>query len=537
MRPLLVLSAVVGVGLPGRVEAGCACGAWEQLPVSLNVCLVDETGACETPLTEAARAAVSNWRAFVDLWQVVPPARDVAAPQDGLHSVALRSVAALGRLYGADVAPWVLGITFAPAVAGLADGNAQCPLPAGLRCPVYGDGPGEDVDVVLVAERSFTTDPLRAWASHLAGNAAPVWDAHQVLEHELGHALGLRHESRVASLMNPFHLEFPGVVALGDDARAARAAYPAVVTEAADLAVVGFVSRDGTLLGAFAETDPRAPLRAGVDSVRVSGFTVTNRGARPLAGIVTEIRIGEAVAGTLVCDLPAYGDCALFDVAEVVVPPAAGRPGGHLPLSIHVPALIGEPILDDNTLLLGYVDVERGAAPDLGVTLDAAAALGDALVLGADAGGTGPRDDRGVAPGGDREAASEPGDGADADPDGVTENGVKEDGVEPRDSGGVEGSADDFDGGAPARGSGARSLDAGAGGCQLAFASGGAPLGGLLPMLGAMLGLALRIRVSPRGRGRPVPARPGTSRRPNRATRLESGTPRTGRESPPHQPC
>jgi hypothetical protein len=360
MKPAHLLAVAVSLGAPAAAHAGCACGGWERLPVSLNVCLADETGDCDTPLTAAAEAEVSHWRAFVDLWGAAPNARDAARPGDAQNSVTLRSVAEIQRLYGAQVAPWVLGVTFAPNVEGLADGNAECPLPGGVVCPVYGDAPGNDVDVVLVADRTFTLDPLRAWASHLAGNGAPEWDARQVLAHELGHALGLRHESRVAALMNPFHLEFPGVVAFGDDARAARAHYPAVATGASDLAVVGFAADAGGLWGVYVETDPHDPLRPGVDRIRISDFTVTHRGPRPAPGVVTEIRVGGVVAGTLVCDLPADGDCPLLEAAEFVVPAGAG---GTVALSIRVVPNGPEPIASDNELVLGYVNVEGPPTP------------------------------------------------------------------------------------------------------------------------------------------------------------------------------
>lgn len=364
MKTAHLLAFAVSFGAPLSAYAGCACGAWERLPVSLNVCLADETGACDTPLTAAAEAEVAHWRAFVDLWGAAPNARDAARPGDALNSVTLRSVAEIQRLYGAQVAPWVLGVTFAPNVQGLADGNAECPLPGGVVCPVYGDAPGaapgRDVDVVLVADRDFTLDPLRAWASHLAGNGAPEWDARQVLAHELGHALGLRHESRVAALMNPFHLEFPGVVAFGDDARAASDHYPAVATGASDLAVVGFAADAGGLWGVYVETDPHDPLRPGVDRIRISDFTVTHRGPRPAPGVVTEIRVGGVVAGTLVCDLPANGDCPLLDAAEFVVPAGAG---GTVPLSVRVVPNGPEPIATDNELVLGYVNIDGPPSP------------------------------------------------------------------------------------------------------------------------------------------------------------------------------
>jgi hypothetical protein len=382
MRSSHLVGLAVTLLAPAAARAGCACGAWEWLPVSLNVCLADETGDCDTPLTAAAEAEVSHWRAFVDLWGAAPNARDAARPGDALNSVTLRSVAEIQRLYGAQVAPWVLGVTFAPNVVGLADGNAECPLPGGVVCPVYGDAPGaapgNDVDVVLVADREFTLDPLRAWASHLAGNGAPEWDVRQVLAHELGHALGLRHESRVPSLMNPYHLEFPGVVAFGDDARAAREHYPAVATGTSDLAVVGFASDAGSLWGVYVETDPHDPLRPGVDRIRVSDFTVTHRGPRPAPGVVTEIRVGGVVAGTLVCDLPADGDCPLLDAAEFVVPAGAG---GTVPLSIRVLPNGPEPIASDNELVLGYVNVEGPPSPP-----DAGPLLPDARVPPPDAG-------------------------------------------------------------------------------------------------------------------------------------------------------
>jgi hypothetical protein len=337
-------------------QAGCGCGDWADLSAPLDVCLVDAQGRCDTPLTEAAELEVERWRAFVALWQPRRALSDLAAPRDGAHTVALRSVADLERTYGATIAPWVLGVTFAPNVLGLQDGNATCPLPDGVTCPTYGDAPQNDVDVVLVADRTFTTDGLRAWRSHLEGNVAPVWDARQVLAHELGHALGLRHEARGAALMNPFHLEFPGVVPLADDVAAARAHLPDAATEVSDLAVVGFTVEDGGLWGVFLEADGDGlvPLVPGRDRFRVSDFTLSHRGTRPAPGVVTEVRVGEAVAGSLVCDLPASGDCPLLEAAEFVVPPVAG---GRQVVSLRVVSPGGEARLDDNTLVVGALEI------------------------------------------------------------------------------------------------------------------------------------------------------------------------------------
>ena len=349
---------------PAAARAGCACGAFDELPVTVEVCLADCGGA----LTAAAEAEVATWAAFVDLWRPRRAAADAAAFHDGRHTVSLQSARDIERLYGAQVAPWVLGVTFAPPVSGLVDGNAACPLPDGVGCPIYGGAREADVDVVLVADRAFTLDPLQAWASHLAGNAAPVWDARQVLAHELGHALGLRHEGRAAALMNPFHLEFPGVVAMPDDVLAARANYPAAGTGLGDLAVAGFTLRDAAYWGVFWES--------AAGRVRVSGFTVVNRGPGRVSDAVTEIRVGDVVAGTLLCDLGPFDSCPLLEVAEVLVP--AGL-RGRQPVSIHVPPLVGEPVPADNTLLLGYLElggapaVDAGAAPKPDRAFDAAA--------------------------------------------------------------------------------------------------------------------------------------------------------------------
>jgi hypothetical protein len=346
-------------------EAGCGCGDWADLSAPLDVCLADAQGRCDTPLTVAAELEVERWRAFVSLWQPRRADADVAAPRDGRHAVALRSVAELERTYGASVAPWVLGVTFAPNVQGLQDGNATCPLPDGVVCPTYGDTPRNDVDVVLVADRTFTTDGLQAWRSHLDGNVAPVWDARQVLAHELGHALGLRHEARGAALMNPFHLEFPGVVPLSDDVAAARAHLPGAATQVSDLAVVGFTVDDGGLWGVFLDADRGAPLQPGRDRFRVSDFTVSHRGTRPAPGVVTEVRVGEAVAGSLVCDLPASGDCPLLEAAEFVVPAV---PAGRQPVTLRVVSPGGEARLDDNVLVLGALEV-AGTSADAGIAL------------------------------------------------------------------------------------------------------------------------------------------------------------------------
>lgn len=361
-----------------EAQAGCGCGDWADLSAPLDVCLVDAQGRCDTPLTAAAELEVERWRAFVALWQPRRALSDLAAPRDGAHTVALRSVADLERTYGATVAPWVLGVTFAPNVLGLQDGNATCPLPEGVTCPTYGDAPQNDVDVVLVADRTFTTDGLRAWRSHLEGNVAPVWDARQVLAHELGHALGLRHEARGAALMNPFHLEFPGVVPLSDDVAAARAHVPDAATQVSDLAVVGFTVDDRGLWGVFLDARGDAPLQPGRDRFRVSDFTVSHRGTRPAPGVVTEVRVGEAVAGTLVCDLPASGDCPLLEAAEFVVPSVAG---GRQVVSLRVVSPGGEARLDDNTLVLGTLEI-AGSEADAGV---ADAGVEDATVEPEDA--------------------------------------------------------------------------------------------------------------------------------------------------------
>jgi hypothetical protein len=376
-----VCALLVTVSLAATdAQAGCGCGDWADLSAPLDVCLADALGRCVTPLTEAAELEVERWRAFVALWQPRRALSDLAAPRDGAHTVALRTVADLERTYGATIAPWVLGVTFAPNVLGLQDGNATCPLPDGVTCPTYGDAPQNDVDVVLVADRTFTTDGLRAWRSHVDGNVAPVWDARQVLAHELGHALGLRHEARGAALMNPFHLEFPGVVPLADDVAAARAHVPRAATQVSDLAVVGFTVDDRGLWGVFLEADGDGlvPLVPGRDRFRVSDFTVSHRGTRAAPGVVTEVRVGEAVAGSLVCDLPASGDCPLLEAAEFVVPPVAG---GRQVVSLRVVSPGGEARLDDNTLVLGTLEI-AGSAVDAAV-VDAAVA--DAAVEPEDA--------------------------------------------------------------------------------------------------------------------------------------------------------
>jgi MYXO-CTERM domain-containing protein len=375
MRRLVCIAGVlVSSVAPGAVFAGCVCGTVVDPPAGLHACLGPAEGPCEAILTEAAEDALVRWRAFAPLYASAGPPPAGTRRGDGRNDVVVRSVAEIGALYGVEVAPWVLGITFAPPVRGLVDGNATCPLPPGVECPDYGGAPADDVDVVLVADRRFTTDPLVAWASHLRGDAERTWDVRQVLEHELGHAHGLRHEDRVPALMNPFHLEFPGVTLLADDARTLRAAAPDRATALGDLAVVGFAADGSTFFGVSFEADGPGPLRPGRDRVRVSGFTVTNRNPRPQAGVVTEIRIGGRTAGTLRCDLPANGDCPLLDVAEVVVPEL---PGGRHALEIHTPPLNGEPLPEDNTLPLGFVEVagppaSADARPDVGVPADAA---------------------------------------------------------------------------------------------------------------------------------------------------------------------
>jgi hypothetical protein len=371
------LAAVVTATAPVPTRAGCVCGEVASPPALLNACLARRAGECDAVLTAAADDALDRWRAFGRLYVDADADADAdrgagPRPGDGRNDVGLLATADIRARYGVDVAPWVLGVTFAPPVAGLIDGNATCPLPAGVTCPVYGDAPAHDVDVVLVAERRFTTDPLVAWASHLRGDAARTWDVAQVLEHELGHAHGLRHEDRVAALMNPFHLEFPGVTIMADDARTVRSAAPGQATDLNDLAVVGFAAAEGTFFGVSFGADAPAPLRPGVDRVRVTGFTVTNRGPRALPGVVTEIRVGGVAAGSLTCDLPAYGDCPLLDDAWVVLP---ALPGGAHALEIHVPPLNGEPLLADNTLTLGTLTVAGppgpGPLPDAALDPDA----------------------------------------------------------------------------------------------------------------------------------------------------------------------
>lgn len=377
------LTAAVAATAPMPARAGCVCGEVASPPALLNACLSHRAGACDAVLTSAADDALARWRAFGLLYADAGAEAEAEPgpgphPGDGRNDVGLLASADIRARYGVDVAPWVLGVTFAPPVAGLVDGNATCPLPAGVTCPVYGDTAAHDVDVVLVAERRFTTDPLVAWASHLRGDAERTWDVAQVLEHELGHAHGLRHEDRVAALMNPFHLEFPGVTIMADDARTVRSAAPGQATDVNDLAVVGFAAGEGTFFGVSFGADAPAPLRPGVDRVRVTGFTVTNRGPRALPGVVTEIRIGGVTAGSLTCDLPAYGDCPLLDDAWVVLP---ALPGGAHALEIHVPPLNGEPLLADNTLTLGTLTV-AGPPPGPGPVPDAAL---DPDALGLDA--------------------------------------------------------------------------------------------------------------------------------------------------------
>lgn len=371
------LTAAVAATAPMPARAGCVCGEVASPPALLNACLSHRAGECDAVLTSAADDALARWRAFGLLYADAGAEAEAEPgpgphPGDGRNDVGLLASADIRARYGVDVAPWVLGVTFAPPVAGLIDGNATCPLPAGVTCPVYGDAPAHDVDVVLVAERRFTTDPLVAWASHLRGDAARTWDVAQVLEHELGHAHGLRHEDRVAALMNPFHLEFPGVTIMADDARTVRSAAPGQATDVNDLAVVGFAAGEGTFFGVSFGADAPAPLRPRVDRVRVTGFTVTNRGPRALPGVVTEIRVGGVTAGSLTCDLPAYGDCPLLDDAWVVLP---ALPGGAHALEIHVPPLNGEPLLADNTLTLGTLTV-AGPPPGPGPVPDAAVGPG-----------------------------------------------------------------------------------------------------------------------------------------------------------------
>ncbi|MCK6570523.1 matrixin family metalloprotease [Myxococcota bacterium] len=358
-RALVGLVALLGVMAPVLARAGCACLDWQSLPQALNLCVKINNSTCDnTPLMAAPLDALNHWNHFLGHWTRLAPSRDVAAPRDGVHSVARLTRAQVSQRWGFAVPAQVLGVTTIPVTRPPGAPWGFCPLPPDgfYACQPAAAGGQLDVDVVAIAEQPFTVDDEEAVRTF--NTPQMKYGLRQILIHEYGHAMGLQHEERAAAVMNPSYLPFRNVPMLPDDVATMRLYRPQIATDATDPLIAGFAwTPNFRYQGA---TLAPAQAQAGLGAVQVNNFTVFHRGSRPRPAGPVRFRLDDVPVGALACpEIPAYGGCA---VTQGVAVPLPWDISGVKTLYAEIDVLPGEPLPADNVLKLGTVTVQP--APD-----------------------------------------------------------------------------------------------------------------------------------------------------------------------------
>jgi MYXO-CTERM domain-containing protein len=344
---------------PAVAWAGCACLDWQSLPQALNLCVKINNSTCDnTPLMAAPLDALNHWNHFLGHWTRLAPSRDVAAPRDGVHSVARLTRAQVSQRWGFAVPAQVLGVTTIPVTRPPGAPWGFCPLPPEgfYACQPAQAGGQLDVDVVAIAEQPFTVDDEEAFRTF--NTPQMKYGLRQILIHEYGHAMGLQHEERSAAVMNPSYLPFRNVPMLPDDVATMRQYRPNIATAATDPLIAGFAwTPNFRYQGA---TLAPAQAQAGLGLVQINNFTVFHRGSQPRPAGPVRLRLDDVPVGSLACpEIPAYGGCAIVNGVGVPLP---WDLSGVKTLYAEIDVLPGEPLPADNVLKLGTVTIQP--APD-----------------------------------------------------------------------------------------------------------------------------------------------------------------------------
>ncbi len=336
-----------------RVHAGCRCGSWAAPPATFELCFHDGAGCANGVFAQAALATQVRWNRFADLWRAHPNPFDRIAHDDGVNSAVFLSLDEVERTLGFVMEPSVLGFAVVPTNIG----DAGCPLPADLSCPAFGTAPDRDVDVVLISDRSWTTDPMIAFESYWTYSG--IYDFGAVFEHELGHAMGLGHESRTPSVMHPQNQPWLGFALTGDDVRTVRNSYPERATEVSDVAVVGYGFVDGVYWPAYvAESEVAVGPQS---AITVYDFSLLNRGGADVTFRLT-ITVGGIVGWDGRCEVSPYNYCASDEAFVVDVSERA--PGGLNEVAVEIEVEGGDAIADNDRLVIGSVFVIPYAEQD-----------------------------------------------------------------------------------------------------------------------------------------------------------------------------
>lgn len=347
MSSILFLAIAV---VPRFALAGCSCGSWPGR-TNLNICI--RSGATCLPSTwdTPTQNSLAEWNRFTDIWRVLTNRTDSITFNDQLNSIAWLTRATTNQRYGSNLGTSVLAVTFTTAQPGLG-GNATCPLPAGQRCVTL-----QEADIVMLLDQTFNTDPVQVYNARR--NGTNVFDFRQVMIHEAGHAMGLKHETRSAAIMHPNYRDYLGMTLTADDVNISRLSYPGLSTTFSDMALIGYGFSSGT----YTRMNVRnRGTRAGLDSIEISGFTVENRSASAASTTLT-IRIGGVTAGTLNCNnIGAYRSCSASSSFSFNIPQSVTARSAAVEVRINDPH--SGSLSGNNRLTIGTAQVTPRSAQD-----------------------------------------------------------------------------------------------------------------------------------------------------------------------------